>query len=675
MAVSLYASTEETTNRNRVCRLILGPCTHQLQDQNRVAPHNFSFTIKMCIKNLPRLTVAQRNIILPSTGTYTGNYTDFDISLLYILLRKISSIPPHTNSWGNDPHPSDKSLSANIEWIRIYRNECAHSTATALSNTEFTLIWSKIKDIVIELDGYLNNSRKYELEVDFLRHETMDPTLSKSFHDQLQKQAIEDQMTREIVERLEKQMKKNMQSISHNVRVLQEIEIQNWEVEDAMFHENHNFPNVWKKVTSIPFTVLTGIPGSGKSATARHIALKLQRRGYELVPVTEIREIYVYYNVQKAQVFVVDDVVGIFGMQKNKFHELIDYEKIIKNPHNSKTMVLTTCRLSVFNELLCMKSFITTDSNVINLDDEENSLTADDKIKMLIKHNITPFPTEALSKTSPMFPFLCKLYSTDNRIQQLGISFFKRPLKCLFSEIEKMKLHNGLQYCALVLCMLCNNRLSRQILDNAQTLPQSSRKIIFKNCDIAVSTDHDQIEKALRRMEGTYTTKSTDYFKFIHYSIFEVVAYSYGKSFPEHILQFLSCGYLMAKVAICPGKPKQPNHLPGNFKGTEQACKLCMKENEIGTKETLDKEWRVLLHSDMIPALAKRFYKEIKSLELYDVFSCKTLKNAQVAEAFTTLLQQKTYQEIKSVFLAKQTDLGKLLSPREISFQDKQEFV
>jgi tRNA uridine 5-carbamoylmethylation protein Kti12 len=55
-------------------------------------------------------------------------------------------------------------------------------------------------------------------------------------------------------------------------------------------------------------------PGSGKTATARHIALQLERKGWEVVPVCRLEEIIKYGDKDLKQVFVLDDVLGIFAV-------------------------------------------------------------------------------------------------------------------------------------------------------------------------------------------------------------------------------------------------------------------------------------------------------------------------------------------------------------------------
>ncbi|KAK3106855.1 hypothetical protein FSP39_001413 [Pinctada imbricata] len=210
MATSIYASTPETTNSNRASRILLGPCTDQLRDvlRHRVPPANFHHVLTHNRSNLPSLTKPQRDLILPRSGRYSGDYSDMDISLLYLLLRNICNISPHTKGWGNTPDVSDSSLSASIDRIREARNRVVHSSSTILTQTEFNLLLAEIKMAVIAMDSYLGNINHYEMAVDFLLTETMDPE-QDVFIQQLKKQVEEEKITKEIVTKLEKQVHGN----------------------------------------------------------------------------------------------------------------------------------------------------------------------------------------------------------------------------------------------------------------------------------------------------------------------------------------------------------------------------------------------------------------------------------------------------------------------------------
>ncbi|KAK3106018.1 hypothetical protein FSP39_011106 [Pinctada imbricata] len=204
MATNTYSSTPETTNSNRASRILLGPCTDQLRDllRNRISPANFHHVVTSNRSNLPRLTQPQRDLILPRSGRYSGDYSDMDISLLYLLLRNICNIQPHSNQWGNAPDISDNSLSASIDRIREARNKVVHSSSTTLTQTEFSDLLSEIKMAVVSIDSYLSNNKQYEYGMNFLLKETMDPELD-AFTKQLKKQVDDDQLTKEKVAKLE----------------------------------------------------------------------------------------------------------------------------------------------------------------------------------------------------------------------------------------------------------------------------------------------------------------------------------------------------------------------------------------------------------------------------------------------------------------------------------------
>jgi hypothetical protein len=134
-----------------------------------------------------------------------------DISLLYILLRNVATIPAHNNGWGFDPDPSDRSLSANIERIRLVRNRCVHSTDPSLSQPDFLSIWSTIKSTMVDLDNFLMNGSQYEQAVDALHVESMDPESDDRYEEELRRQIEEEETTRKMVVDLKSK------SILHNL--------------------------------------------------------------------------------------------------------------------------------------------------------------------------------------------------------------------------------------------------------------------------------------------------------------------------------------------------------------------------------------------------------------------------------------------------------------------------
>lgn len=188
MAQSKYESTRETTNLARIVRIILGPCTDVLCAvlTKEIQPSTLKQNVKIFVANhkkqkKPLITHKQQQLV------DAGDYSDFDISLLYFLLRNVCSIPPHTNQWGNVPRQEDRGLSANIERIRIIRNEYyGHVTQIFISDADFEQNWKTIFQIVRELECYVGSDTEYQDALKELKICSMDPDAEQTYIKKLQ---------------------------------------------------------------------------------------------------------------------------------------------------------------------------------------------------------------------------------------------------------------------------------------------------------------------------------------------------------------------------------------------------------------------------------------------------------------------------------------------------------
>ncbi|XP_056003316.1 uncharacterized protein LOC125662470 isoform X2 [Ostrea edulis] len=88
----------------------------------------------------------------------SSGYDDFDITLMYTLLRNICSKIPHpTKGWGGSSLPAagDNTVGDDIERIRLIRNHVyGHSNSASISQAEFDKNWSKIDDVCRRLRSY-----------------------------------------------------------------------------------------------------------------------------------------------------------------------------------------------------------------------------------------------------------------------------------------------------------------------------------------------------------------------------------------------------------------------------------------------------------------------------------------------------------------------------------------
>ena len=135
-------ATKEDNNFITVRRVLDRPCTNLLQEVLRQhVPEKDIYKLlndpakkRLIIPSLRKLK--KEDVLYPQTGVFSGSYSDFDLSLLYVLVRNLTGIPDHKAGWGNPPDINDNSTAANIERIRILRNKYAHDSTCQLTDKE-----------------------------------------------------------------------------------------------------------------------------------------------------------------------------------------------------------------------------------------------------------------------------------------------------------------------------------------------------------------------------------------------------------------------------------------------------------------------------------------------------------------------------------------------------------
>ena len=155
-------ATKEDRNVQIVKRALENPCTGLLQEVLRYyVPEKDIYKLlnnpakkRKIIRFVRKLK--QESTLYPQTGVFSGKYADFDISLLYVLIRNLTGIPDHNTGWGNEPDITDNSTAANVERIRLLRNKYFHGTPSIkLSDKDFGKEWQEIITCIQELEKTL----------------------------------------------------------------------------------------------------------------------------------------------------------------------------------------------------------------------------------------------------------------------------------------------------------------------------------------------------------------------------------------------------------------------------------------------------------------------------------------------------------------------------------------
>ena len=169
--------TQGHLNHARVCNTLVTVCADGLRDilQSQIPKGCQDFyqllkAKKPVLTGMRNLRQEQLDILFPDPrGRYTGTIDQFDITLLYTLIRNISNVTPPVTGWGKAPvgNPRDPSLGAATERIRICRNWVSgHSMDGRLDDQSFEHYWKDICLIMDDIEqslgakGYLNSLKK-----------------------------------------------------------------------------------------------------------------------------------------------------------------------------------------------------------------------------------------------------------------------------------------------------------------------------------------------------------------------------------------------------------------------------------------------------------------------------------------------------------------------------------
>ena len=163
----LLCSTDGKANFQRLARLLISGGTSLLREivDASCPPSNLPTVLsnpatKTQLKSA-KLTKPQWDCLYPTPGMY-GKSTDFDITLLFRLLRTICNITPPTMGWDVKPAIADYSLAADLVRIKSYRNSFyGHVIETMeITDDEFLSLWKDISGALVRIAGQVSQEKQ-----------------------------------------------------------------------------------------------------------------------------------------------------------------------------------------------------------------------------------------------------------------------------------------------------------------------------------------------------------------------------------------------------------------------------------------------------------------------------------------------------------------------------------
>ncbi|KXJ07838.1 E3 ubiquitin-protein ligase DZIP3 [Exaiptasia diaphana] len=159
MATGWSVITKENTNFVRLVKLLMDGGTRALRAifDTKHPPHDLKkhlmdSRIHNILKNLRAktffLTAEQWNRLYPALGSATS--ADFDMILLFFLLRNICNLPTPVNGWDKEPAATSVNVEDDVVRLRLYRrNLCSHISEPALSDADFHKYWNEIENVLL----------------------------------------------------------------------------------------------------------------------------------------------------------------------------------------------------------------------------------------------------------------------------------------------------------------------------------------------------------------------------------------------------------------------------------------------------------------------------------------------------------------------------------------------
>lgn len=111
--------------------------------------------------------------------------------------------------------------------------------------------------------------------------------------------------------------------------------------------------------------MIIGHPGSGKSATARNVALQWMTYGYKVVPVESVEKMLEYRCKGTSQMFVMDDVLGKYSIIRSYVNqwERLDSKLAALFMNSNAKLICTLRKVLATDETIKATKMILTDKS------------------------------------------------------------------------------------------------------------------------------------------------------------------------------------------------------------------------------------------------------------------------------------------------------------------------
>ncbi|XP_078381243.1 uncharacterized protein LOC144664012 [Oculina patagonica] len=315
------ASTKETTNYARLCRLLVDVGSQALRDTfdgihppaglHLVLARNPAHTALQTLRAKRILNPTQWGKLYPTIPSSVSS-ASFDVTLLMVLLRNISGLHAPITGWDSLPPPADTSREANIARVKYYRNTVyGHASQASVDDATFNTYWQDVSNALVALGG-----ASYGAAINKLRNECMDPDTEEHYRELLKQWKKDEDNIKDKLDEIEgmlefslkellKQLKEEKGDIKDKLGEVEE------NIKEKLEQMGHQVKNVSEKLDSLT--------GSSQDEDQARDDFQQMR--------SEIRNIAEKLNTQISSREVVKDEESIIGKLEEMKDEIGNMEE------------------------------------------------------------------------------------------------------------------------------------------------------------------------------------------------------------------------------------------------------------------------------------------------------------------------------------------------------------
>ncbi|CAH3167465.1 unnamed protein product [Pocillopora meandrina] len=266
-AISPFASTKETTNYARLCRLLVDVGSQVLRSTfDKIHPpvtlHTVLGSTSVHYATLHSLYRGRKKVLNPTQwGKLYPTHAPvssaaFDITLLTVLLRNICGLGSPANGWDRLPLAANIGIADDIARVKYYRNTVyGHASQASVDDRSFSAYWQEIREALVRLGG-----THFRAEIDNLEHDCMDPDIEEHYRELMKQWKKDDDSIKDKLEEIEGSLE-NMRSImERNFRdTTDKIEIEMKEVKEKLSSLTDSVENRTQEGVFDPTELINGI--------------------------------------------------------------------------------------------------------------------------------------------------------------------------------------------------------------------------------------------------------------------------------------------------------------------------------------------------------------------------------------------------------------------------------